>query len=52
VMLTFHGEQLKPETIAKLEVGDLIKAGPLVTRWNYPEFTDYWRSILVSQEWT
>jgi hypothetical protein len=52
VMLTFHGEQLKPETIAKLEVGELIKAGPLVTRWNYPEFTDYWRSILVSQEWT
>lgn len=50
VMLTFHGQQLKPEIIASLKAGELIKAGPLVTRWAYPEFSAYWRKILGQSE--
>lgn len=46
VALTFHGQAVKPENIATLKPGDLVKSGPLKGIWNYPELSNFWRKFL------
>ena len=45
VALTFHGEEFKPEKVARLEVGDIVSNGTLKTRWAYPQFSEYWQEF-------
>lgn len=46
VLVTFMGEYGKPERIVGYEKGDVIRLGPLVCYWDYPEFVNYWKRIL------
>ena len=48
VVLTFHGGSLKPEKLFELKGGEIVRAGHLVARWNYPELTSYWAKIVGS----
>lgn len=46
-VLTFHGEALKPEHLAKKEVGELVSHKYHKTIWRYPEITRYWQDLLA-----
>lgn len=42
VALTFSGEDNKPKRLAVIQPGDLVVAGGLKVRWQYPELQEYW----------
>ena len=45
-VLTFMDFYAKPEKIVSYKSGDIIRTGPLVTRWDFPELAAYWQRIL------
>lgn len=50
VVLTFHGEQLKPERVAGFVVGQEVRQNKFSTVWQHPQFTAYWTEILDGAE--
>lgn len=50
VAITFAGNDLTPEKVARFSVGQRVKVKRRTLTWNYPEFSRYWSDVLSGRQ--